>query len=794
MSNLRERVEQLWSTNSSEQMKMMRILRSEGYKPSEILQEVQSLRSGGVRQVKKVTVINRRLVGCQKDDDGNVVDPFTLELIADEDVVSYESSGGQRFCFDRRSLYRQYLIEDRKPLSNPFTRELLPSSLQQEVIGYGESLRTTILIDSRKFVVEPFTTVGELIVTYFMSLGSDYLPMISTTNLLHGKENLYATDLKMDAQKLNDEIYTRLFSSDQQRDEMLTALFQFVSTLRSRPVYNTIALYLGELLQVVPIVPKEDGFDLELRSDMTVLDVVKAFYAALAAKFGENVYRKYDIVTDYGDSLYDYDLYESISSQLPGENLHYVPYKSEEDGLNGAHLYLLEAFYENDQGLINAINNGLDLPLLPEPGATEINYTVHTLLDYMVSLIEKDDLDFDKGLDVIMSYILYEHVKMSLVYHVMKKAIKLNSLPNLRMLIAIFRDIEGYDTRSALALFNLSGMQEEMRDFVAEYLAGEDGVVVARSFYEDKKVDVENIDTMIGLDDVPIFHSFIKLFVVQGDVIEMICERVTKRSPKLFRFVIENVEARYTWKTLLGVITAEKYKNVLYRLSNNQINDAMTNPKWLGAVSGRKYFLDCLKVLLERIDDEHLTLIDWVQCVDIFYIEGVIEVIPRPFDAAYKVCAENDVFVAEFIPFLTGIEAQILLGRYPTAQSFEVALSAGVTVELPQVGTKARTNLVADVCDGDYELLLQLLVLKHEDTDLALQIILDDKLYIHRKTASYLIGGCTYEDSIPLLDEYFREQLEFGILPIEYFRRYIREYESEAILSILTDEQRRRIM
>lgn len=265
---LAERVRELWSTRPAEQMKLFRTLRAEGYRPGEIMLEVQARRSGGVRKEKK------------------------------EDLVSYETKEGQRFCFDRKSLYRQYLISERTPLQNPFTRKVLPSRLQQEVVGYGESLSTTIEINEQIFVVEPFISVEELIVGYFVSLGANYLDLLGETNLLHEGKSLYTSDLKAEAQSLEGEISAQPFTGQTERDALLTNFFQFVAALRTRPLYDTIYLHLGELLAVVPLVPREDGFDLTLQREMTVLDVIQVFYAALRAKFGGNVWSEYDIVTE----------------------------------------------------------------------------------------------------------------------------------------------------------------------------------------------------------------------------------------------------------------------------------------------------------------------------------------------------------------------------------------------------------------------------------------------------------------------------------------------------------------
>lgn len=773
---LAERVRELWSTRPAEQMKLFRTLRAEGYRPSEIMLEVQALRSGGVGKEKKGAVINPLFIDCPRNDAGEVVDPFTLTSIEPEDLVSYETPEGQRFCFDRKSLYRQYLVSERTPLQNPFTRKVLPSLLQQEVVAYGESLRTTIEIDEQIFVVEPFISIGELVVSYFVSLGANYLDLLSETNLLYEGYSLYAGDLKAEAQSLEGEISAQLFTSQAERDLFLTTLFQFVSALRARPLYDTIYLHLGELLAVVPLVPREDGFDLTLHREMTVLDVVRAFYTALQAKFGGNVWREYDIVTEAGDSLSDFNFYESVLSELPGENLHYVAYLTDEEARTGVEEYLVEAFYTNDQELLSTINAGYE---------TNFNWTITEFFTLMTNLFDnfdvKDETLREKVavLTSVLERIDYERYEVqdlvtSLIKHVLakKKAVFLQPL------LVLLRRINDYDERHALFQFELAKMRKKQRLFIAERLAGEAGRDLIVNFYKGKPALVTDLTVALQLDDVPLFNSLFSRAkgLLHDYQLREICNRIEKSHVKLYQVLLLEIKPKYSWQALFGQLSWRKYESILNKVTSDAIHEGIGNPRWLATKTERKHFLTCLRDLVSYVNDEYFPLINWNMCYQIFYIEGVAEAMPQPMTVAYKVCAEDPALTAVFVPLLDENEQRWLLARYPSAPGFERALAMKASVFLPLPGSDERVNLVREVCRGDYELLLALLIRRGEDAPTAVEIILEEVLFIVRKTASYLLAGCSYADCLPLLEKYYDEQIAFGVLPQKYFQQYLHKY------------------
>lgn len=796
---LEKRVRELWSTNANEQRALMRTLQSEGYKPGEILREIQVLRSGGKRVIKQNKSVDKRYLGCQRDDEGRVVDPFTLKAIAPENLVSYESEGGSRFCFDRRSLYRQYVLGGYQSLQNPFTRVHLPSSLQQDVIGYGESLRTTMTVNDYKLVMEPFTMIGEVVVQYFTSLGSDYLQRLATTNLLYEGASLYEQRLTADAETLDGPITTRPFVNLVEKSEVLILFFEFVKQLRSRPLYETIYFHLGSVLEMVPIAAKEDGFDLQLTADMTVVEVIKEFYRALGEKFSENVYWKYDIVTEYGESLVHLDFHDSISSQIPGEVIHYVEYEDEQQAGNTVFNYQLEAFYENDRHWLDAINAGLGFSRMPDATEYNVNYTAIEFREFLLDLLERDQLQTSNySVEQLLVDITYKRVRDTIVYPVLLRVIEMNSTERFEQVLQLLARTHKFDEKRALRRYSLSSMEPEIRYVVARRLLRSNGARLTKAFYsksEGISFYTDDYQSVIELDDVDMFMFVYEPLVVGKNKLNLnlLMQYATRYTySKIFQTVLTQVDPRYSWKALFARVNGQEYKTLLDRVPLKALERELQNLAWLGDLREDVYFHQCFRVLANRIDETLYHEVNWSSCNEIFDDEKVIAALVNPFLVILVLVGDdNTENIPFFIPHLTEEQAKQLLREYPFVEGLERALEVGYAIELPRVGTIARTQIVADLiyCDG-CDLLLNQLIRLGEDSDVAIEIIMRESRRLQRKIASYLIASASYDDAALLLDKYFSEQLDFGILPLEYFRRYLDENK---VAFVLTDEQKAKL-
>lgn len=88
--------------------------------------------------------------GCQKDADGNVVDPITLQEIPEERLLTFMENG-KKYCFDIEAL-AEYTRRGRP--ENPLTREALSEAVQEQLQTYEE--RAVLIVDRIVTEGDPF--------------------------------------------------------------------------------------------------------------------------------------------------------------------------------------------------------------------------------------------------------------------------------------------------------------------------------------------------------------------------------------------------------------------------------------------------------------------------------------------------------------------------------------------------------------------------------------------------------------------------------------------------------------
>lgn len=101
---------------------------------------------------------------CDRDDDGNVIDPIFSEVIPDEYVVTFTQNGVQ-FCLDIRVLAEDSYQSGR--YENPLNRQTLPEDVVSQVREYmqAQEVRVTGSIRSVpfEFTISRFENLGRLL-------------------------------------------------------------------------------------------------------------------------------------------------------------------------------------------------------------------------------------------------------------------------------------------------------------------------------------------------------------------------------------------------------------------------------------------------------------------------------------------------------------------------------------------------------------------------------------------------------------------------------------------------------
>lgn len=127
---------------------------------------------------------------CDRDGDGNIVDPITQEIIPIHRVVTFEQLGIQ-YHLDIDTLYRYY--RETLTLTNPYNRQPLPEHVASRL---KTEYRLTIVVtmispegSMESAYVSPHTTIGSIITTLFMRMYS--ITMITIYDIMYNGVSLY---------------------------------------------------------------------------------------------------------------------------------------------------------------------------------------------------------------------------------------------------------------------------------------------------------------------------------------------------------------------------------------------------------------------------------------------------------------------------------------------------------------------------------------------------------------------------------------------------------------------------
>jgi len=111
--------------------------------------------------------------GCQHDENDNIIDSITQDIIPPNRIIVIPSKGTVN-CFDIETLYK--LVRDstatgRQPI-NPITQTPFPPDILNKIRNYGDTLKRRIIIrtpDGRRyeFTVDVDLTIGDIILEIF---------------------------------------------------------------------------------------------------------------------------------------------------------------------------------------------------------------------------------------------------------------------------------------------------------------------------------------------------------------------------------------------------------------------------------------------------------------------------------------------------------------------------------------------------------------------------------------------------------------------------------------------------
>jgi len=575
-STLEERIEALErehrSLPSGERKQLLfRLLKEEGYTRKEVFLAFKELERRNLSQIEftsNESTISIEFEGCQRDSDGVVVDPFLLQPIPLEHLVSYSTTSGDKFCFDRRTLYRNFILEDKH--LNPFNREVLPDAFVESVLEYGRSLRRYMHFAGVQIVVEPFATLGEVIISLLRSLPGSILDNVIRYNPFFVR-SLYSLPLDEESPLPDDStIEAYPFNGTLERSSLLLNLFNFVRANRSNELYDSLYSYLGGELELSPVLQISPDREFTVAATLTLITVVKEFYAVLG---GLHILQEVNLVFSNGESLSSLRLDQTISSQVPSETIYHVPYLAEEEKRIVIAKYKEFAFYSNDRDLMDAIylrsdaenfrlQVGNDIALV-----TKGNYTLEELQEYLIEVVRLGAI-LDRRLlpklktlrEDVFKILAHELVQSSFSSGTFEiaKAIIVNSRPRL--------------LKSILKRFDLGQLESDLREKIVATISPELVSRVERFFSGETMVF--NSRQIAHLDDVSIFLLSLRASDVRSESFVTSCIEVSIKEGgnKIASYASETLSPELSFLGLLNFGSNEQFQRLLERMSTIEIN------------------------------------------------------------------------------------------------------------------------------------------------------------------------------------------------------------------------------
>jgi len=141
---------------------------------------------------------------CERDENGYVVDPITLDIVPEERVIFFDQLG-VTFCFDIESLARDAVVTEN--YVNPINRQPLSEEVSQRIRSYNYGRRIGVIGEINNlnvtYMMYPENNIARLIVNLYFasgdiaSVGLRDVCVLTSTNR---SKSLYSMDLNRSIQ------------------------------------------------------------------------------------------------------------------------------------------------------------------------------------------------------------------------------------------------------------------------------------------------------------------------------------------------------------------------------------------------------------------------------------------------------------------------------------------------------------------------------------------------------------------------------------------------------------------
>jgi len=276
---------------------------------------------------KKIYSNRDKRYGCQTNDEGFTVDPFTMEEIPEEDLVSY-SDGKFKYCFNINTL-TEYWVRSNQNHSivlNPYNRSEFPSDVIKEIGRYEVLLRRKVRIEHLERSFYAFESVFDVILEAMrVKKGSMLDNIVIYDVVLDHDYSLYDYELNdLFENVINSGVPNlsfKIFNSDEDKEDKLIKLFNHVKDLRkNNSVTESIYLKLGAYLAAVPFVLVPGGIDYKVDPNQSLGEVLIHLYMALGPRSLNDVI----FVDSFHRQLHKLNLHKKVTEVIPGEEIFFI--------------------------------------------------------------------------------------------------------------------------------------------------------------------------------------------------------------------------------------------------------------------------------------------------------------------------------------------------------------------------------------------------------------------------------------------------------------------------------------
>lgn len=763
---------------------IFKVLQQKGYSNGQILVALREAKGTPVKihktELKQTSIL---FEGCQQDNEGNVVDPYSLEPIPDNYLVSYISNN-QKFCFDKRSLYRQYTLTGN--IINPFTRIEFPQELTKEVISFGKQLRKVAVFGDREVLLEPFSPLGEIILLLLKEIEGSLLDNIALINPHYKNRSLYDFDLSQADYSIfmDKRIVINLypFQNLTEKSELLIRLFNFAKMNRSDGIYESVYTYLGSLLDISPIIKLNEGYDFVVNPQLKVIDIVKQFYEALSSL---RAIQTTDIVTEQGISLSSLDLNKNVASQIPGEQLYHVAYADLDERNIVIRRYARYAFNTNDKMLQEAIFSGtkakgfvFTYPGKLDPSVVSGNYIFNELTNYLLNFVLQINTNhaYDERIQNRLE-ILTTRNAFILANELLVAAIGTNDIKNvIRTQYMLNKFLETKEVEQAIKKFDLHSMMPSIRNHIIHIIAP----MFKGNFFETGIVSERYSDTTVAmLDDVSLFLQ------TKTDIKSVIIKSVVHGGNKILKYARDILNPVIGFWGLMYVLTQNELDVFLTRLTKTQLNaivEAQDFASILTSLDTKQYKTNILKLLSNsNLTPETLNITHWWESpVIIMYPELWLTFHFDNWALALQAARNANVERKYLVLVAKRLSDEYTLKSIkPDSQNLFLEAGKVVSIKQPE-----KTFALA--VEYEYMFLLQEL---YNNYDIPTQLLIDlldtAKTKSERRRISEFPRK-NYDVYKQILNRAFLEQLEFHALPLEYFAEYLfKEASSNEFMQLI---------